>query len=105
MPRGRASVRLWAVTAVLASVVAITACEDDTGPDPAPNPEPVAEPTVDVEQAQQTYHPLVAAVAEAVADVSVPGRPDGEPEVIYYDGDARELRLRLPALRVRHGLR
>jgi hypothetical protein len=86
MPRGRASARLWTVAAVLASVVAITACEDDTGPDPAPPPDPVAEPTVDAEQAQQTYHPLVADVVDAVAEVSVPGRPDDDPEVIYYDG-------------------
>lgn len=87
MPRRRARARLWAVAAVLASGGALTACDDDPGPEPAPNPEPVAEPTVDVEQAQWTYHPLVAAVVEAVADVSVPERPDGDPEVIYYDGD------------------
>lgn len=87
MPRGRASARLWAVTALLATVAALTACEDDTGPDPAPTPEPVAEPTVDVEKAQQTYHPLVAAAVEAVADVSAPARPDGHPEVIYYDAE------------------
>ena len=87
MPRGRANARLWAVTALLATVGALTACEDDTGPDPAPNPEPLAEPTVDVGRAQQAYQPLVAAVVEAVADVSVEGRPDGEPEVIYYDAE------------------
>jgi hypothetical protein len=87
MPERRAGPRLWAVTVVLACMGAFVACEEDTGPDPAPNPEPVAEPTVDVGQAQQTYHPLVAAVVEAVADVSVAARPDGEPEVIYYDGD------------------
>lgn len=87
MPRGRASARRWAVTALLATVAALTACEDDTGPDPAPNPKPVAEPTVDVEQAQQAYHPLVAAVAEAVTEISVPGKPDGNPEVIYYAAD------------------
>ena len=87
MPRRHASARLWAVTALLATVVPLTACDDDTGPDPVPNPEPVAEPTVDVDQAQQTYHPLVAAAVAAVADVAVPGRPDGDPEVIYYDAD------------------
>ena len=87
MPRGRASARLWAVTALLATVATLTACDDDTGPDPAPDPEPVAEPTVDLDEAQQTYHPLVAAVVEALADVSGPGRPDGDPEVIYYNGD------------------
>ena len=86
MPRGRAGVRRWAVAAVLASVAALTACEEDTGPDPAPRPDPVAEPTVDAQQAQQTYHPLVADVVDAVAEISVPGTPDGEPEVIYYDG-------------------
>jgi hypothetical protein len=69
----------------LVAGAALTACDDD-GPDPAPDPEPAAEPTVNVERAQQTYHPLVADVVEAVADVSVPGRPDGDPEVIYYDG-------------------
>jgi hypothetical protein len=88
MPRGRASARLGAVTALLATVGALTACEDETGPDPAPDPEPVAEPTVAVDQAQQTYHPLVAEVVEAVAGVSVPGRPDDRhPEVIYYASD------------------
>ena len=74
------------------------------GPTRRRDPEPVAEPTVDLEEAQQTYHPLVAAVVEALADVSVPGRPDGDPEVIYYNGDL-ESALRLPALRVRHRLR
>ena len=33
---GVASARLWAVAALLASVATLTACEEDTGPDPAP---------------------------------------------------------------------
>ena len=39
----------------------------------------MAEPTVDVDEAPQTYRPLVGRVVEAVADVSVPGSPDGDP--------------------------
>lgn len=76
--------RVWVAAALLATGATLTGC-DDPAPEPAPRPEPGAEPTVDAGQAQQEYHPLVAAVVEAVADVSVPGRPDGEPEVIYYD--------------------
>ena len=81
MPKG-----LWAITAVLVFATTLSACEDDAGPDPAPRPTPTVEPTVTGEQAQQTYHPLVADVVEAVAEVSVPGQPDGRrPEAIYYD--------------------
>ncbi|MEJ7834058.1 MAG: hypothetical protein WKF79_14160 [Nocardioides sp.] len=79
--------RLWVLAAMLVSAGSLGACtERDTGPDPAPNPEPVAEPSVAVEEAQQTYGPLVSAVVEAVAGVSVPGRPDADDtEFIYYD--------------------
>lgn len=84
MPEGR---RLWVLAALLISVGTLGACtEKDVGPDTPPIPEPVAEPSVAVEEAQQTYGPLVAAVAEAVGDISVPGRPDADDaEVIYYD--------------------
>ena len=85
MPSVRPSARLSVVAALLTVVGALAACDDE--PDPAPDPEPVAEPTVDVEQAQAEYHPLVAGVVEAVAEVSVPGRPDEDPEVIYYDAE------------------
>ena len=87
MPRRRTSARLWAAAVLLASSATLTACEKEIGGQSVQRPDPVAEPTVDVEQAQQTYHPLVAAVAEAVAQVSVPARPDGDPESIYYAGD------------------
>lgn len=75
--------RLWVVAALLLGVGTLGACSDgETGPDP----EPVAEPTVAVEEAQQTYGPLVSAVVDAVAGVSVPGRPDADDaEVVYYD--------------------
>lgn len=87
MPRRRGRSRLRVVAAVLTSAGALTGCEQDVGPGRTPTPEPATEPTVSVEQAQGRYQPLVAAVVEAVADVSVPGRPDNEPEVIYYDGE------------------
>jgi hypothetical protein len=88
MPRRRTSARGWAVAALLASAATLTACEEDIGGESVQRPDPVAEPTVDVDQAQQTYHPLVAAVAEAVAEVSVPGRADDRySETIYYASD------------------
>ncbi|MEJ7833220.1 MAG: hypothetical protein WKF79_09915 [Nocardioides sp.] len=79
--------RLGVVAALLVSVVTLAACtEKDVGPDTPSIPEPVAEPSVAVEEAQQTYGPLVSAVVDAVAGISVPGRPDADDaEVIYYD--------------------
>lgn len=73
------------VAALLVVVALLGGCSDDET-DPQRR-EPVAEPTVDVDQAQQVYSPLMAAVSEAVAEVSVPARSAGEPEVIYYASD------------------
>ena len=88
MAERRRRPRHWAVAVLLAGGWGLTACEREVGPGGTPVPEPVAEPTVTVDQAQERYRPLVAAVAEAVADASVPGRPDADdPEVIYYDDE------------------
>jgi hypothetical protein len=87
MPSGRTRVRLCAVAAVVVAAT-LGACDDETGGESPQRPDPVADPTVDVEQAQQTYHPLVAAVAEAVGEVSVPGEPDpSRPETVHYADD------------------
>lgn len=87
MTSRKAVARLWAIVVALASAAALSACEDDTGHDSVQHPTPLVEPTVDIEHAQQVYHPLLVEVVEAVAEVSVPGRPDDLPEVIFYDRD------------------
>ncbi|HXH80989.1 hypothetical protein [Nocardioides sp.] len=87
MSRRNGCARLGIVAAAMVGAAVLTACgEREIGPPGTPIPEPVMEPTVSVEQAQRRYHPLAAAVVEAVGEVSAPGRSDGDPEVIYWDG-------------------
>lgn len=69
---------------LLAGLGVLGACSDD---DPGPDPGPTSDPTVSVDEAPDTYRPLVSSVVDAVAEVSVPGRSDGDPEVVYYDTD------------------
>ena len=73
-----------ALAAALAAVLLLGACSDD---EPDPSPDPVAEPTVSVEEAPQTYGPLMTAVVDAVAAVAGPGASDGDPETVYYDDE------------------
>ena len=47
----------------------------------------MAEPTVTVEDAPQTYGPLVTAVVDGVGAVAGAGTPDGDPETVYYDDE------------------
>ncbi len=73
------------VVALLLGLVVLSGCSDDPGPTPDPKPE--AKPTVSVEDAPQAYGSLVTSVVDAVGEVSVPGRSDGEPASVYYDGE------------------
>ena len=76
------------LAALVLGILVLGGCSDDE-PDPSPgaDPEPAAEPTVSVDEAPDTYGPLVGSVVEAVAGVSVPASPDGDPASVYFDDE------------------
>lgn len=76
----RSRTRRRAAAALATVALALVGCSDDTDPDEA-----ISDPTLAIRDAQSTWAPVVADVADAVSEAGAGTAHTDDTEVLFYD--------------------